>query len=68
MGLELFGPDFELERQNEEDELGAGACGEGSSAEVAAMVGSMRTEDEIAEEVRLAAADDEVWRRKMNPW
>ncbi|GJN73010.1 hypothetical protein PLIIFM63780_007073 [Purpureocillium lilacinum] len=51
-----------------EDELGAGAGVDGSSAEVAAMVGSMRTEDEIAEEARFAAADDEVWRRKMNPW
>ncbi|POR31856.1 Uncharacterized protein TPAR_07935 [Tolypocladium paradoxum] len=35
----------------------------------AAIMGAgVRSEDDIADEARLAAADEEVWRRKLSPW
>ncbi|KJZ76614.1 hypothetical protein HIM_03950 [Hirsutella minnesotensis 3608] len=39
-----------------------------ASPDMAAVVGVLRSEDEIAEEARLAAAEDEMWRRKLSPW
>lgn len=39
-----------------------------SPPDVAAVIGALRSEDDIADEARLAAADDEMWRRKLNPW
>ncbi|KYK55417.1 beta-xylosidase [Drechmeria coniospora] len=51
--------------------IGLRGCDDaGSPADVAAIMGGLRSEDEIAEDTRLAAAaaDDEVWRRKLNPW
>ncbi|RDA83572.1 hypothetical protein CP532_4762 [Ophiocordyceps camponoti-leonardi (nom. inval.)] len=39
-----------------------------TSPDAAAVARALRSEDDIAEEARLAAADDEMWRRKLNPW